>query len=99
MRRLLCMVGVLLVALWIVPLRAQGPTGTIRGRVTDSSGLQSSQSVTIFPDKVNLGFNTLPAGVTLYLDGIAHTTPFTYDTLIGFNHEIEARIRRRRDGP
>lgn len=59
--------------------------------VTDSSGLQSSQSVTIFPDKVNLDFNTLPAGVTLYLDGIAHTTPFTYDTLIGFNHEIEAR--------
>jgi glucose/arabinose dehydrogenase len=59
--------------------------------VTDSSGLQSSQSVTIFPDKVNLNFNTAPAGVTLYLDGIAHATPFTYDTLIGFNHEIEAR--------
>lgn len=59
--------------------------------VTDSSGLQSQQSVTIFPDKVNLQFNTLPAGVTLYLDGIAHTAPFTYDTLIGFHHEIEAR--------
>ena len=59
--------------------------------VTDSSGLQSSQSATIFPDKVNLTFGTMPAGVTLYLDGIAHTTPFTYDTLIGFNHEIEAR--------
>ncbi|MCK1597287.1 LamG-like jellyroll fold domain-containing protein [Bradyrhizobium sp. 164] len=59
--------------------------------VTDSSGLQSSQSVTIFPDKVNLNFNTSPAGLTLYLDGIARTTPFTYDTLIGFNHEIEAR--------
>lgn len=59
--------------------------------VTDSSGLQSSQSVTIFPDKVNLNFNTTPAGLTLYLDGIAHATPFTYDTLIGFNHEIEAR--------
>ena len=59
--------------------------------VTDSSGLQSSQFVTIFPDKVNLTFDTMPAGVTLYLDGIAHTTPFTYDTLIGFHHEIEAR--------
>ena len=59
--------------------------------VTDSSGLQSSQFVTIFPDKVNLTFDTAPAGLTLYLDGIAHTTPFVYDTLIGFNHEIEAR--------
>ena len=59
--------------------------------VSDSSGLQSSQFVTVFPDKVNLNFNTAPGGFTLYLDGIAHTTPFTYDTLIGFNHEIEAR--------
>jgi glucose/arabinose dehydrogenase/chitodextrinase len=59
--------------------------------VTDTSGLQSSQSVTIFPDKVNLNFATVPAGLTFYLDGIAHATPFTYDTLIGFNHEIEAR--------
>lgn len=59
--------------------------------VTDSSGLQSSQALTIFPDKVNLNFATAPAGVTLYLDGVARTAPFTYDTLIGFNHEIEAR--------
>jgi glucose/arabinose dehydrogenase/chitodextrinase len=59
--------------------------------VTDSSGLQSSQFVTVFPDKVNLNFDTLPTGLTLYLDGIAHTTPFTYDTLIGYNHDIEAR--------
>ena len=31
------------------------------------------------------------AGLTLYLDGIAKTTPFVYDTLVGFNHTIEAR--------
>ena len=59
--------------------------------VTDSSGLQSSQFVTIFPDKVNLTFDTAPGGLTLYLDGIAHTAPFVYDTLMGFNHTIEAR--------
>jgi glucose/arabinose dehydrogenase/chitodextrinase len=59
--------------------------------VTDSSGLQSSQFVTIFPDKVNLTFDTAPGGLTLYLDGIAHTAPFVYDTLKGFNHTIEAR--------
>ena len=27
----------------------------------------------------------------MFLDGIAHTAPFVYDTLIGFNHTIEAR--------
>ena len=26
----------------------------------------------------------------MYLDGIAHTAPFIYDTLIGFNHTIDA---------
>ena len=36
--------------------------------------------MTIFPQKVNLTFNSAPAGATLYLDGIAHTTPFVYDT-------------------
>jgi hypothetical protein len=33
----------------------------------------------------------VPSGRTLYLDGIAKTTPFVYDTLIGFNHTVEAR--------
>ena len=67
--------------------------------VTDSSGLQSSQFVTIFPDKVNLTFDTAPGGLTLYLDGIAHTTPFTYDTLIGFNHDDRSARCRPSERP
>ena len=59
--------------------------------VTDSDGLQSTSSVIVYPDKVNLTFDSVPAELTLYLDGIAHTGPFVYDTLIGFNHTIEAR--------
>jgi glucose/arabinose dehydrogenase/chitodextrinase len=59
--------------------------------VTDSTGLTASTFVTIFPTKVNLSFATSPPGLTLYLDGIAKTAPFVYDTLIGFNHTIEAR--------
>jgi glucose/arabinose dehydrogenase/PKD repeat protein len=58
--------------------------------VTDSSGLQSTSSVTVFPQKVNLNFATVPAGGTVFLDGIAHTAPFVYDTLVGFNHTISA---------
>lgn len=45
----------------------------------------------VFPDKVNLTFDTAPGGLAIYLDGIAHTAPFVYDTLIGFTHTIEAR--------
>jgi hypothetical protein len=59
--------------------------------VRDSNGLTSTRSVTVFPRKVNLSFDTAPSGRTLYLDGIAKTTPFVYDTLVGFSHTIEAR--------
>ena len=58
--------------------------------VTDSSGLQSTSSVTVLPQKVNLNFNTAPAGATVFLDGIGHTAPFVYDTLVGFNHTVAA---------
>jgi glucose/arabinose dehydrogenase/PKD repeat protein len=60
-------------------------------RVTDSDGLQTSTSSNIYPQKVDLSFDTLPSGLTLYLDGIAKATPFVYDTLTQFQHTIEAR--------
>ena len=63
----------------------------IKLTVTDSNGLQASKTVTVWPDKVNLPFNTSPSGLTVYVDGIARTTPFVLDTLIGFSHTIEAR--------
>ncbi len=59
--------------------------------VTDSNGLKDTKSVTVWPQKVNLPFDTVPSGLTLYIDGVARTTPFILDTLIGFNHTIEAR--------
>ena len=78
-----------------VPTTGHDFSGNTRYRitltVTDSSGLTATRSVTIFPDKVNLTFGTAPAGLTLYLDGIAKATPFAYDTLIGFVHTVEAR--------
>ena len=58
--------------------------------VTDSTGLQSSSSVSIFPQKVDLTFGATPAGANVYLDGIAHPTPFVYNDLIGFSHTISA---------
>ena len=53
--------------------------------------MTASRSAIIWPTKVNLTFDTAPSGLTLYLDGIAHTGRFVYDTLVGFHHTIEAR--------
>lgn len=58
--------------------------------VVDSHGLQSSSSVTIRPEKVNLTFMTSPAGLTVTIDGVNHVTPYVHDTLIGFRHAIGA---------
>ncbi len=78
-----------------IPTSGHDFSGNTRYRisltVTDSTGLTDTRSVLIYPRKVNLSFSTAPAGLTLYLDGIAKTTPFVYDTLIGFNHTVEAR--------
>ena len=78
-----------------IPTEGHDFSGNTRYRitltVTDSSGLQSSTVGLAFPEKVNLTFDTTPPGLTLYVDGIAHTGPFVYDTLIGFHHTIEAR--------
>ena len=57
---------------------------------TDLDGLQGSTSVTIFPDKVNLSFDSAPRAFALTLDGISHVTPFVYDTLKGFLHAVGA---------
>jgi hypothetical protein len=63
--------------------------------VTDSDGLMNTKSVVVYPEKVNitLGSQSLdltPLSLELKLDGIPHATPFVYDTLINFQHTIEA---------
>ncbi len=58
--------------------------------VTDSDGLQKTTSVTIFPEKVNLSVDSVPSGLNLTFDGITQTTPFLWDTIIGFQHTIAA---------
>ncbi len=58
--------------------------------VTDSTGLTASTSVTVFPDKVNVNYDTVPSGLTLMVDGISKQTPFVMDDLKGFQHTITA---------
>ena len=40
--------------------------------VTDSNGLTDTTFGQVWPQKVNLTFDTAPTGLTVYLDGIAH---------------------------
>jgi TonB-dependent starch-binding outer membrane protein SusC len=47
MRRLRFIVGALPAVLWIAPLHAQQPTGTIRGRVTDAASQQPLAGATV----------------------------------------------------
>ena len=58
--------------------------------VTDSTGLSNATSVTIFPDKVNLSFGSVPSGLELEIDGIRRQTPFVLDDVKGFQHTIGA---------
>ncbi len=58
--------------------------------VTDSTGLSSSQSVFVYPDKVNLALGTSPAGLGLDVDGIRRATPLSLDTVINFQHQLGA---------
>lgn len=58
--------------------------------VTDSTGLRGSTSVTFFPEKVNLFFDTAPTGLSLDVGGIRKATPFVLDALIGFQYQVSA---------
>jgi glucose/arabinose dehydrogenase len=79
---------------FVIPTSGHDFHGNTRYRftltVTDSDGLQASQAVIIYPQKVNLALDSIPSGRTLTLDGLPLVTPIVYDTLAGFTHEVEA---------
>ncbi|MCA9941747.1 MAG: hypothetical protein KC418_24075, partial [Anaerolineales bacterium] len=58
--------------------------------VTDADGIATQESVIIDPDKVNITLATDPPGLILTLDNEVLPSPFTRDTLIGFEHRITA---------
>jgi glucose/arabinose dehydrogenase/PKD repeat protein len=56
---------------------------------TDSNGIQASRSVTIVPQKSNLTFATSPSGLTVSLDGVPATAPFTASEIVGFQYAVD----------
>jgi len=68
-------------------------SGDTRYRITLAvlaDGLSSRSSVITRPEKVNLSIASEPPGLTVYLDGIAKQTPFAYDSVPKFVHQIDA---------
>ena len=56
--------------------------------VTNKNGLTATKTVTIYPKKVNVTYNTVPSGLTIYVDGQPRITPFVIDELQLFESEI-----------
>jgi glucose/arabinose dehydrogenase len=59
-------------------------------QATDSKGLTRMDSVTILPQKVTLTLNTVPAGLTVNLDGQPKTTPLSFLAVVGVQRNLEA---------
>jgi glucose/arabinose dehydrogenase/PKD repeat protein len=56
---------------------------------TDSDGLHATRSVTIRPQKANLTFATAPTGLTVTVDGVPSTAPFTVSEIVGFRYAVD----------
>jgi glucose/arabinose dehydrogenase/PKD repeat protein len=76
-----------------VPSSGHAFTGNTRYEITltatDSTGLQSSTSIVVYPEKVNLTLGASPSGATVVLDGLTYPTPYTFDTAVGFHHAVD----------
>lgn len=57
----------------------------------DSDGLRSVVARAIHPVLVELELDTAPSGIPIFVDGEPLTTPRTFETLVGFRHQIEAQ--------
>lgn len=58
--------------------------------VTDSSGLQTTKSVTLQPRTVNLAFASVPSGLQLTVGTVTSTTPFSRTAVVGSTNAVNA---------
>ncbi len=57
---------------------------------TDSQGLQSTASVSLYPNTVPLTFQSSPSGLQVSVNAAAATTPFTQTVIIGSQNSVSA---------
>ncbi len=70
----------------------------IDATATDTSGLQSTAVTQIYPNKVNLSFNTITSGLQILLDGIPTNTPISIQSVVGFMRELSAPFVQKLNG-
>jgi len=87
MRRLSCISGALLALCWVAPLRAQEPTGAVRGRVTDAGTQQALGGVTVTIG--TRGVLTQPNG-TYFIGGVRAGTDTLRVRLLGYAPSVQA---------
>ena len=79
-----------------VPTTGHPTTGdvgyTISVTATDSDGLQTTESVEIRPEEVDVTLRTEPDGVPVDVEGSPESTDggYTFDTVIGYEHSLSA---------
>jgi glucose/arabinose dehydrogenase len=80
----------------IIPTTGHGYTGTtyytVTLTVTDQDGLQFSQSVQIFPEKVDVTITSDPPGLQVLVEGLPVLTPYTFDQAIGYEVQVAVPI-------
>ncbi len=86
---------------FLVPVTGEASPDTwfeIKLTGMDSNGLATTKSIFIYPQKVNLTFQTNPSGLTLLLDGSPIVTPETIQHVIGFNRTAAAQSGQIQNG-
>lgn len=80
-----------------IPITGHEPADThyvVRLIARDSSGLESASSVELRPAIAPVVFTTDPAGIPLAVDGSPQSTPYAFDGLSGFQHQLDAPATR-----
>jgi hypothetical protein len=79
---------------FVIPATGHDPEHTyyrIDLTVRDSDGTPATTSVALSPRLSPLSFDTYPSGIPVFIDGRALQTPYLYNSLVGFHHQISAQ--------
>jgi glucose/arabinose dehydrogenase len=64
----------------------------VKVTATDGNGLSITKTVSVYPRKVHLTFDTSPPGVGITLDGVPVPTPHAVEGVIGFQRGLAAPL-------
>ena len=70
----------------------------LKTTITDSIGLSTTKSVSIYPIKTNFTLNTEPAGLQILLEGSPVTTPKTIQGVVGYVRDLNVNSIQQLNG-